>query len=106
MEYSIAMISCPDKDTAKAIARGLVEGRLAACVQILPIESIYTWNNEMCEESELLLLAKTKTDLLDDIALFVKSNHPYDVPEVVRLPITGGSPDYLEWLGATTQGYA
>ena len=104
MEYSIAMISCPDKDTAKGIARGLVKGRFAACVQILPIESVYIWNNELCEESELLLIAKTRADLLGDIALFVKSTHPYDVPEVLQLPITGGLPDYLEWLRESTRG--
>ena len=100
--YTIITTTYPDKDTAKRTAKLLVERRLAACVQLLPIQSIYSWQGEICDENEVMLLIKSRADLFDKVAEFIKQNHSFDVPELVQIPITNGSAAYLEWIGECT----
>jgi len=90
--------TCPDKDAARKIAGLIIEARLAACVQLLPIDSIYTWKDNVCDESEILLLIKTKTTLYEQLQSLIWRNHAYDVPEIIQLPITGGLPAYMKWI--------
>ena len=97
-EYSITIATCPDKDSAKSIAGLLVESRLAACVQMFPIESMYIWQDKVCDESEIMLLIKSKTELFDQISALIKAGHPYEVPEIIQVPITAGLPEYLNWI--------
>ncbi|MCL2018576.1 MAG: divalent-cation tolerance protein CutA [Oscillospiraceae bacterium] len=97
--YTIITTTYPDKIAAKHTAKLLVEQRLAACVQLLPIESIYSWQGEICDENEVMLLIKSRADLFDKIAVLIKENHTYEVPEIVQIPITGGSAAYLGWIG-------
>ena len=98
-EYSIITATFPDKDSAKEVAHLLVEKRLAACVQILPIESVYLWEGKVCDESEMMLIIKSKAALFDEITTAIKTVHSYQVPEIVQLPITDGLPEYLRWIG-------
>ncbi|MCL2366305.1 MAG: divalent-cation tolerance protein CutA [Oscillospiraceae bacterium] len=97
-EYMLVTTTCPDKDAARKIAGLIIEARLAACVQLLPIDSIYTWKDNVCDESEILLLIKTKTTLYEQLQSLIWRNHAYDVPEIIQLPITGGLPAYMKWI--------
>ena len=96
--YSTIMTTCTDRQSAKALAKGLLEERLAACVQILPIESMYVWKGEICNDNEVLLLIKSKTSLFKEISATIVKNHSYEVPEIVQIPITDGLSDYLAWI--------
>jgi periplasmic divalent cation tolerance protein len=88
---------------AKALARALVEKRLAACVQIMPIESVYTWEKKVEEAAELLLFCKIKRADYDDVATAIRAVHSYATPEIVLIPIETGSADYLAWIDAVTR---
>ncbi|MDR0197102.1 MAG: divalent-cation tolerance protein CutA [Oscillospiraceae bacterium] len=98
-ECSIILTTYPDKASARKIAKLLVEKRLAACVQLFPIESVYSWKNEICEEKETMLFIKSRTELFGEISAAIKENHYHKVPEIVRVPIADGLPDYLKWIG-------
>ena len=102
-EYSITITTTADKDSAKTIAKFLVEKRLAACVQMLPIESVYLWQGKICDEGEIMLLIKSKTTLFGEIVSAIKENHSYEVPEIIQVPITDGLPDYLKWIDECTR---
>ncbi|CAF4813522.1 unnamed protein product [Pieris macdunnoughi] len=92
-KYSIAYVTVPNTDVGKTIGHGLVKNKLAACVNIIPqITSIYEWKNEINEDNEALLMIKTRTSLVDQLTDFVRSNHPYEVCEVISLPIKNGNP--------------
>jgi periplasmic divalent cation tolerance protein len=95
----LVSIAAPDGQTALRLARLLVEQHLAACVQVLdPIRSVYRWKGEVHEEPEALLLAKSSQGRLSRIHEFLRREHPYELPELVSVPITGGSPEYLRWI--------
>lgn len=88
------------KDDAEKIARALVEEKLAACVQIIgPIVSIYRWEDAVEQGEEWLCSIKTSKALFRKVETVIKTIHPYDVPELIALPIVDGSSDYLRWLG-------
>ncbi|KAJ3277867.1 hypothetical protein HK104_002899 [Borealophlyctis nickersoniae] len=87
----------------KSSMLGLVESKLVACVNIVPkITSIYWWDNAVQEDSELLLIMKTRSHLVPNVTDYVKVNHPYDVPEVVSFKVEDGNPDYLKWITDST----
>ncbi|XP_072939718.1 protein CutA homolog isoform X1 [Epargyreus clarus] len=99
-KYSVAYVTVPNADVGKTISHGLVKNKLAACVNIIPqITSIYEWKNEINEDSEALLMIKTRTSMVDKLTEFVRSNHPYEVCEVISLPIKNGNLPYLKWIG-------
>ncbi|MCL2391576.1 MAG: divalent-cation tolerance protein CutA [Oscillospiraceae bacterium] len=100
-EYLLVTTSCPDKKSAKMLARLLVDEKLAACVQIFPIESVYFWDGETCDENEVLMLIKSKSVLYERLQTAIWRNHPYKVPEIIQLPITGGLPAYMKWIDET-----
>jgi periplasmic divalent cation tolerance protein len=98
-ELLLVMTSLPDMEAAKALARRLIDVNLAACVQLQPsVQSIYRWEGRVCEEQEVVLLVKTTAAQWPAISAFIKQNHPYDVPEIIALPIERGLPDYLQWI--------
>ena len=88
-------------ELAGRIARSIVEGDLAACVNIVPsIRSIYRWEGKICDDAELLLLVKTVDSNFEQVRERIRSLHGYDTPEIIAFPITAGDPDYLNWLRA------
>ena len=102
-EQIIVLITVPSKDVGLKIARSLVESQLAACVNLLPaIRSVYRWEGSVAEDEELLLIVKTKHSLFDQLSELVVQNHPYDVPEVIALPIVAGLKAYLTWIDEET----
>ena len=90
-------------EEAENIAENLVSHKLAACVNILPnMKSFYWWDDKVCKDDELLLVAKIKTSLFKDLEKAVKKLHSYDVPEMILLPIENGSNTYLQWMKKVT----
>lgn len=95
----VALSTAPDQETAAKIARALVEEKLAACVNIVPrVRSIYLWQDEVCDETEVLCVIKSNTSALDRLQQRLIELHPYDVPEFVTLEVTAGNLPYLQWL--------
>lgn len=95
----LILCTCPDADCAQRIARALVGERLAACVNRLPgLISTYRWQGRLEEEREHQLLIKTTPDRFDAVAARITELHPFDVPEIIALPVDAGLPDYLQWV--------
>jgi periplasmic divalent cation tolerance protein len=103
-DYGMLLTTLPNADDARRIARLLVEERLAACAQLLPIESVYRWDGKIAEEPEILLLIKTRTALFDAAIARIRTEHPYSVPQIVGTPFCAGLPDYFDWMKDSTQG--
>ena len=104
MTYSLIYITAGDLDEAKALGRALVEARLAACANVLPgITPIYWWEGKVEEGSEVALIAKTRSELVDRVVALVKARHSYECPCVVATPITAGNPAFLDWIAAETK---
>jgi periplasmic divalent cation tolerance protein len=99
MDYCVVLVTVSSETEAKTIARALVEERLAACVNIIPgLTSIYRWEENICEDRELLLVIKTRGQKVAALRDCIVHLHSYAVPEVIALPITEGSASYLAWL--------
>ena len=103
MQYCSIYITTGDEDEARRIGRTLVEERLVACVNILPIKSIYRWEGDIEEEEEVVMFVKTRDELAGQVIERVKELHSYEVPCIVSLPITKGNPDYLKWIEESTK---
>jgi periplasmic divalent cation tolerance protein len=89
------------EEEARTIARALVEGQLAACVNIVPgLHSVYRWKGAVEEASEVLLIIKTSRTLFGQVRAVIERIHSYELPEVIALPIVDGSERYLEWLSS------
>ncbi len=98
-EFILVITTLDDKDKAKIIARKLVEEDYAACVQILgPGESVYRWRGKVEEAKEWLLFIKTTSERYKGLETLIKRLHPYEVPEIIALPIIDGNEDYLRWI--------
>ncbi len=98
-EHIVILCTCPDHKSAEKLARGLVEGRLAACINLVPgLTSIYPWRGKIERDSEVLMVIKSRRDRYRDIEQFILKNHPYEIPELVALPVVSGSEGYLHWV--------
>jgi len=96
----VLFITTADAEEARRIASVLVKKRKAACVNIVPgVSSLFWWQGKVEKADECLLMVKSRASLLNQIVKLVKQHHSYDVPEIIALPIIGGNPDYLEWIG-------
>jgi periplasmic divalent cation tolerance protein len=104
-EYCLVLSTCPDGETARKLATALVEERRAACVNIVPgLTSVYPWKGKVETAEEHLLLIKTETARFSELEAFLKAQHPYELPEIVAVPMVRGSVDYLEWITQWLRG--
>ena len=102
-EFVVVLVTAGSVDEAAAIGRALVESRLAACANVVgPIRSIYRWQDAVEDAAEHLLLLKARAADLAALEAAVRARHSYDVPEVLALPVRGGSAAYLAWLAEST----
>jgi periplasmic divalent cation tolerance protein len=92
------MTTFPDDESARQVIDELLTMKVAACIQTLPITSQYRWRGAVNQESELLTLIKATTENYATIESLIKKRHPYECPEIIQVPITKGSADYLDWL--------
>lgn len=100
--FSVIYSTYPQESEAKESARRLVAQKLAACVNIIPqITSVYEWEGETHEDSEVLLLAKTTTEAAEAAILLLKQHHSYVTPCITQIPLTGGDEKYLTWIKNT-----
>ena len=104
MDYIVVFCTVPDKESGLQIANELVSQKIAACVNIVPgITSIYTWNGQICNDQELLLIIKAKKTHYNEIEDVIKKLHTYQVPEIIALSIVDGSKNYLQWIIEVTK---
>ncbi len=104
MNVLLVLTNLPNRAAADTLAQVLVESRLAACVNILPAcHSIYRWKGAVETAEEIPLLIKTTEARYPALEAAIRERHPYEIPEIVSLPVTGGLPEYLAWLVAETQ---
>ena len=99
----LVLCTCPGEPVALELARTLVRERLAACVnRVTGVTSIYQWQGRLCEDSEQLLVIKTTPACYPALEMRLKTLHPYEIPEIIVIPVVTGSRQYLAWLGAAT----
>jgi periplasmic divalent cation tolerance protein len=97
-QYAVVLTTCSNEDDAKKIIASLLEKKLAACIQTYPVNSFYSWKGSLCHDNEILLLIKCKYGLFDSIKADILENHPYEIPEIILLPISDGYGKYLSWI--------
>lgn len=103
MDALLVLTNLPDAASARALAGVLVEARLAACVNILaPCRSVYRWQGQVEDAEEVPLLIKTTADRYTALEAAIRAQHPYELPEIVAVPIQRGLPDYLAWVEQET----
>ena len=97
--HHIVFVTAPDLGVARILASGILENRLAACVNLVSgVESHYRWEGKLCQETEVFMVLKTTRDQLAALEVWVQAEHPYDTPEFVALKIEAGSARYLDWI--------
>ncbi len=101
-DYCVVLTTCASDDDARTLASTLLDQQLAACVQVMPIHSYYTWEGAQQSEPERLLLVKTRRALYGDVEAALRAVHKYDTPEIVCLPVVAGSAAYLGWIDQVT----
>ena len=107
MEFRFCYVTASSREEASAIAEAVVGARLAACANILDgMESVYWWQGKLTRDREIVLILKTRAELVEAVIAKVKSLHSYTCPCVVALPVVAGNPAYLEWLEAETAAAA
>ena len=104
VEYIIVLITCPNQEVSQEVASALLDQKLAACVNTMtPVTSLYTWKGRINRDEEFLLIVKSRADLFESKLIpAVKAVHPYEVPEIIALPVIMGSEDYLGWIKEVT----
>jgi periplasmic divalent cation tolerance protein len=98
----IVVFSTAPPDKSESLAKMLIDQRIVACVNVVPVRSYYRWKGEFCDEQEHLLIAKTTRENAEEVIAAIKSQHPSEVPEVIVLPVIDGYPPYLEWVHQET----
>ena len=104
-DYVVVLITVPNQEIGEKIAHHLLDHNLAACVNFISqVRSLYLWQSSIQDDQEVLLLVKTRASLFDtQLVPAVKALHPYQVPEIIALPILMGSRSYLDWISDVTQ---
>ena len=91
-------------DRSAAMVSKLIGSRLAACVNIVPVRSLYRWKGELCDDGEHLLIIKARNSLAGEVVKAIRMVHPYEVPEIIVLPVITGHAPYIDWVYSETQG--
>ena len=99
----MVLVTCETQAHAKTLAKHLVESKLAACAQIHPVTSIYSWDEKLHTDPEFRLVIKTKSTLYPELESVIVKNHGYDVPQIVKVPIEDGYTPYMDWIGENTK---
>ena len=100
-KFAVVLVTAPDRNTARALARAALSARLIACANLIPkIESHYWWRGKIESGAEVLLVLKTQRSKLAALEKLVLAKHPYDTPEFIVLPLSAGNKKYLDWLAA------
>lgn len=103
MAYHVVYNTCPDQETAESLAALLVEQHLAACVSIIPgVISVYRWQGKTEKGAEWLLMAKSRADRFDALRAAIVAHHPYELPEIIAVPLDAGHLPYLDWIDRET----
>lgn len=102
-EDIVVMYSTAPPSESAGLARMLIERRLVACVNIVPVRSMYRWKGEVCDEEEHLLIMKAMRSDADRVIAAIKEQHSYEVPEIIALPVATGYPPYLDWVREETR---
>lgn len=92
-------VSCPDSNTAEQLAKSLVDERCATCVNLIPeVASIYRWQGEVQQETEVMMICKTTRQAFPKLEEFIKAEHPYELPEIAAVGVDQGLPEFLKWV--------
>lgn len=102
-DYCIVITTFGNVELANNTIDAVINARLAACVQTMPIKSRYFWDNKICDDSEIIALFKTRWSLYEELENKIKETHPYDTPEVIAIDIEKGSQAYLQWVKEETK---
>jgi periplasmic divalent cation tolerance protein len=97
-DYAVVTTACANEEDARPIIDALLSKRLAACIQLVPITSFYTWKGKVNEEGETLLLIKCRSDRFEAVKKEILGLHKYELPEIIQMPVTGGFEPYLKWI--------
>ena len=101
----LVMSTCAAEADAERLARALLDARLAACVNVVPgVRSFYHWKGEIESQAEFMLIIKTSRDLFPALCAEIEKLHPYEVPELLALPVLAGAENYLSWLESNLRG--
>lgn len=97
--YCVILCTCPDQTSAELIANTLVKNKLAACVNIVPgLTSIYQWQGNLEKSQELLLIIKSRSEVFSSVENAILTHHPYELPEIISIPLKNGFSNYLSWI--------
>lgn len=97
-DYLVVLVTAKDRAEARRIAARLFQKKLAACINFVPVESMFVWEGEVQEEDEVLMIIKTRTEAFDELQTTVRIAHSYDTPEIIGVPVILGSREYLKWI--------
>ncbi len=103
MSYCMILVTCFNESDARRLASDLVQNKMAACVQIHPVTSIYTWEDQVHTDPEFRLMIKTKSSNYKEVEAFILERHDYEVPQIVQVPIENGLTSYLNWIDENTK---
>jgi periplasmic divalent cation tolerance protein len=101
--FCVVLTTTDSEEHAERIVDAVLEAKLAACLQLIPIRSCYVWEGKIARDNEILIQIKAKSADYDDLAACIRGAHTYDVPEIVRLDITAGEKPYLDWIASVTR---
>jgi periplasmic divalent cation tolerance protein len=100
---TVVIFSTAPRAESTAMARALLDRRLVACVNVIPVRSFYRWKGEFCDDEENLLIAKTTEEKTGEVIAAIRGMHPYEVPEIIAVPVIAGHAPYLEWVHQETR---
>ncbi|MGY6696539.1 MAG: divalent-cation tolerance protein CutA [Roseinatronobacter sp.] len=104
MELYEVEVTCPDRDSARAIAQACLKARRVACANLLPkVESLFCWQGQIDSESEVLLRMKTPRGNFDEVCALIRANHPFDLPAIIALAVKDAGPGVADWVAAETR---